>query len=225
MTSPTRIPAVAGLAFSLAMTLCLLPAAPALAAEGYAVRIVEKSPKVQYFQDFTYDVATVSGPSESKAKKLTKRIRQFTMPEIDYYTTPDAETRAYLKKARPASFSSITTAVDGCRDGYLCVSQGSVFATPILAGSITFVQARAWSTSSTKRARLNEFVAPSQLPAFTREVKRKIKRQDCYYGFPIDLSADYASFPNWVPVEGGITLWFPEYEFGCQIMTFTVRWP
>lgn len=159
------------------------------------------------------------------ARTLTRKVTAFTRPWADEYLKADAKTLAYLKKAQPAYFNASITPTPGCLQGYVCVSQGSSFSTPLIAGSITDIQARAWSTKTGKAAMLSDFVSPSQLDSFTQRVKRAIRADDCYYGFPIELPARYSSFPNWVPLESGLAVWFPEYQFGCQVMELRVHWP
>jgi hypothetical protein len=222
----TLVRRAASVAAAVAVSATSLTAIPvtATAAEDYRVRIIEKSPRVQYFRDFTYDVVKVSGPDSTRAARLTQRIARYVMPSVRYYLKPDADTRDFLKRARPAGFNSIVASSVDCRSGYVCITQGTVFTTPLIAGSITDIRARAWSTATATRAQLRDFVSASELPAFTREVKKKIRRDACYYGFAIDLPADYDSFPHWVPVENGIEIWFPEYQFGCTVMNFTVPW-
>ena len=143
---------------------------------------------------------------------------------VNQWLNPSKKTTNHLKRVQPASYGQRASVPAGCRTGYFCLFQGSSFANPQIAGSVTDLAARAWHTSSGRPANLKEFVSPSDLPAFTARVKSAIKRQDCFYGFAIDLPATYKSYPNWVPVDGGIELWFPEYQFGCQYMEFTVPW-
>ena len=198
--------------------------AGASAANLYRVEVTTQSPTLRYFGSFSYDTAVVTGPDARMAAQLTRKVRAFTMPWVDYYRDPDAKTVKYLKKAQPAYFGARTTPTPGCKAAYVCISQGSSFSTPLIAGSITDIHARAWSTRTGKAAKLQDFVAPDELMTFTQRVKRAIRAADCYYGFEIDLPAKYSSFPHWVPLESGIGLWFPEYEFGCQVMELRVPW-
>lgn len=211
-------------ALSLVLTLSVT-VAPALAAEPYRIVVTSESPQVRYFGDFSYDQAAVSGPNLVMARTLTKRVRAFTRPWVDYYLKPSTKTLKYLKRARPAYFDAEIDTTPGCRAGYVCLSQGSSFATHLIAGSITDIHARAWSTRTGKTAQLRDFVTSKQLPQFTERVKAAIRKADCYYGFDIKLPAAYDSFPNWVPLEQGIAVWFPEYQFGCQVMSLRVNWP
>lgn len=206
------------------ITLLATPTA-AHAVEGYAVKVTSSTPDVKYFGSFSFDRSTVTGPSNDMARALTKKVRKFTMPWVDEYRDPDAKTERYLKKARPAYFSSRVEPTPKCRAGYVCVSQSSSFSTPLIAGSITDIQARAWSTQTGKTAQLSDFVSASELPEFTDRVKAAIREAQCYDGLTIDLPARYTSFPNWVPIKRGIAVWFPEYQFGCQIMSLEVSWP
>lgn len=198
---------------------------PASADQSYGVKIQQRSPDVRYFGDFTFDTATVTGPKRWITKSISRQITKFAMPDVNYWRKPSSDTLDYLKRAKPASFDSRLSSPSDCRDGYVCIVHFTSFATPILAGSITSINARSWSTTTAKKARLADFVSPGQLRSFTKAVKNKVRRADCYYGFPIDLEAQYDSFPHWVPVEGGIEVWFPEYQFGCQIMQLRVPWP
>lgn len=198
--------------------------AGASAASPYEVEVTTQSPQLRYFGSFSYDTAVVNGPNPRIASLLTRKVRAFTMPWADYYRNPDAKTVKYLKKAQPAYFETSVIPTPGCKVNYVCVSQGSSFSTPLIAGSITDIHARAWSTRTGKAAKLKDFVAPAEVNAFTQRVKREIRTADCYYGFEIDLPAKYSSFPHWVPLESGIGVWFPEYEFGCQVMELRVPW-
>lgn len=194
-------------------------------ASAYELRVTTRTPDVRYFGSFTYDSAKVTGAAPARAKKLTRKVQAFTDPWARQYLRPDKKMKAYLKRAKPAYYDAMITPTPGCRTGFVCLSQASSFATPLIAGSITDVQARAWSTRTGKTAELVNFVAPQELPEFTRKVKAGIRKDSCHYGFEIDLPASYRSFPNWVPTSSGITVWFPEYQFGCQIMEIRVSWP
>jgi len=197
----------------------------ALADAAYTVSVDTRQPDVRYFSEFRYDHASVVGGNVARAKELSKKIKRFTMPSVNYYLKPSAKTEKYLKKAKPANFGSLITPTRGCHRNYVCLSQGTSFSTPLIAGSVTDIRARAWSTKTGKVANLRTFVAPGQLPAFTERVKAAIRRDGCYYGFDIDLPPKYSSFPNWVPLDQGIGVWFPEYQFGCAVMTLRVQWP
>lgn len=192
---------------------------------GYVVEVTSSTPDVAYFGSFSFDRSTVTGPRSDMARVLTQKVRKLTMPWVDEYRDPDAKTEKYLKKAQPAYFSSRVDPTPKCRAGYVCVSQRSTFSTPLIAGSLTDIQARAWSTQTGKAAQLSDFVSASQLPQFTDRVKEAIRKAECYDGFAIDLPARYTSFPHWVPLTRGIAVWFPEYQFGCQIMSLKVSWP
>lgn len=198
--------------------------AGAAAASPYEVEVTTQSPTLRYFGSFSYDTAVVTGPDARMASQLTRKVRAFTMPWADYYRNPDAKTVKYLKKAQPAYFATSVTPTPGCKVNYVCISQGSSFSTPLIAGSITDIHARAWSTRTGKAAKLKDFVPRDGLKSFTQRVKREIRVADCYYGFEINLPAKYSSFPHWVPLESGIGLWFPEYQFGCQVMELRVPW-
>lgn len=202
----------------------LLNTTPAQAA-GYSLMVTTKTPDVRYFGSFTYDTAKVKGSDPERARTLTRKVQAFTDPWAQEYLSPDEKTTAYLKKAKPAYFEAEIQPTADCRLGFVCLSQRSSFSTPLIAGSITDVQARAWSTRSGKKADLEKFVSSSDLRAFTDRVKRGIRRAACAYDLDIKLPADYSSFPNWVPTSSGIAVWFPEYQFGCQIMEVRVDWP
>ena len=216
-----------------AMRLCagavgvLLLAAPTAvhASDGYVVEVTSSTPDVKYFGSFSYDRAVVTGPNDEMARVLTKRVRAFTMPWVDQYRDPDAKTVKYLKKAQPAYFGTTVDPTPKCLSGYVCLSQRYSFSTPLIAGSMTGIHARAWSTQTGKTAQLKDFVSAGDLPKFTDRVKTAIRKADCYGGFDIDLPANYESFPNWVPIKSGIAVWFPEYQFGCKIMSLKVSWP
>ena len=197
----------------------------AVQASAYELRVDTRTPDVRYFGSFSYDTARVTGADPARARALTRKVQAFTDPWAKQYLRPHRKMTAYLKKAKPAYYDAKITAPPDCLAGYVCLSQGSSFSTPLIAGSITDVQARAWSTRSGKAADLARFVPAGELPAFTRKVKDAIRRAPCFYGFDIDLPAAYKSFPNWVPTSRGIALWFPEYQFGCQIMEVRVNWP
>lgn len=200
-------------------------ALPASAADGYTTTVVDHAPAVKYFGEFTYDTVKVTGPDAALAKDLQRKIRRYTSPPSDYYRYPSAKTREYLKKAQPAYFDAIITLTEGCHRQYLCVSQGTSFSNHLIAGSITSIQARAWSTKTGSRADLRDFVSPRQLSAFTDRVKAAIAQDSCYYGFEIELPSKYSSFPNWVPLQDGIGVWFSEYQFGYCVMDLRVSWP
>ena len=197
----------------------------AVAVEGDSVRadITTMRPDVKFFSDFSYSTVTLSGDTPGLVV-LQRKVSSFVDSMVNELLKPSKKTRKYLKRVQPASYEQKARVSSDCRRGYFCLSQGSSFVHPQIAGSITDLAARAWHTSSGRRAKLQEFVSPSDLSAFTARVKSAIKRQDCFYGFAIDLPASYESYPNWVPVDGGIELWFPEYQFGCQYMNFTVPW-
>ena len=209
-----------------AVAACVAMGLPSTAwgAESYRLVVTTQNPQVRYFEDFTYDKVVVTGPSAAMARTLTKKVRAFTMPIVDAHRDPNAKMLKYLKKARPASLLVEATPTPSCHKNYVCLSQLGVFSTPILAGSLTSIEARAWSATSGKAARLRDFVPPDRLKAFTARVKQAIRQDDCYYGFDIDLPASYDSFPNWVPLKRGIAVWFPEYQFGCQIMSLRISW-
>jgi hypothetical protein len=204
--------------------MAIVPAGTAQAS-AYELRVETRTPDVRYFGSFTYDTARVTGADPAKARALTRKVQAFTDPWAKQYLRPDRKMTAYLKKAKPAYYGATITSTPDCRSGYICLSQESSFSTPLIAGSITDVQARAWSARSGKAANLAAFVPAGELPAFTRKVKAGIQQAPCYYGFAIDLPAAYKSFPNWVPTSSGIALWFPEYQFGCQVMEVRVDWP
>jgi len=191
----------------------------------YEIDAVTKTPEVRYFKSFSYSSLSVTGPDRTMARKLTANVRAFSLPWVDEYRDPDAKTARYLKKAQPANLSVVATPTPGCHRHHVCLSQTMAFSTPLIAGSITDVIARAWSTKTARPAKLEDFVSPSELPAFTAKVKAAIRRDACYYGFPIKLKPEYASYPHWVPLDSGIAVWFPEYQFGCQIMSLRVSWP
>jgi len=213
---------MAAFAVSLGMALAFAGSAQASA---YELRVETRTPDVRYFGSFSYDTARVTGGESAKARTLTRKVQAYTDPWAKQYLRPDRKMAAYLKRAKPAYYGAKITPAPDCRAGYVCLSQESSFSTPLIAGSITDVQARAWSTRSGKPANLAAFVPADKLPAFTRKVKDGIRKDPCYYGFEIDLPAAYKSFPNWVPTSRGIALWFPEYQFGCQIMEVRVNWP
>lgn len=192
---------------------------------SYEIDVVTRTPEVRYFKSFSYSSLSVTGPDRAMARTLTAKVRAFTLPWVDEYRDPDAKMTTYLKKAQPANLSVVATPTPGCHRNHVCLSQVMAFSTPLIAGSITDVMARAWSTKTAMPARLKDFVAPSALPAFTAKVKAAIRKDSCYYGFPIKLKPDYASYPHWVPLDTGIAVWFPEYQFGCQIMSLRVTWP
>ena len=200
-------------------------AVPAVAAGGYTVTVEQRTPEVKHFDSFRYDTVRVTGPDAEMAKELQRKIRSFTSRASDYYRYPSAKTRAYLKKAEPAYFDAIITLTEGCHRHYVCVSQATSFGTPLIAGSITGIEARAWSTKTGRKAALRDFVTKRQLPAFTETVKDAIGQDRCYYGFEIELPAKYSSFPHWVPLNDGIAVWFPEYQFGHCITAVRVSWP
>lgn len=203
--------------------LALVPAS-AWADSRYRVSVTTESPQVRHFGTFSYEVASVSGPDRTMARKLTRKVQAYTMPSVDHYLKPSRKTANYLKEAAPAYFSSEVAATPGCHQGYVCLSQASSFSTPLIAGSIQEIQARAWSSRTGKVADLRTFVSSDQLPAFTQRVKKAIRKADCYYGSDIELPARYESYPNWVPLDSGIRVWFPEYEFGCQAMSLRIIW-
>ena len=209
---------------ALSMILVTVPTA-AQAADGYRIEVTTSTPDVKYFGSFSYDRAKVTGPNPDMSRLLTKRVKAFTMPWVDENRDPDAKMVKYLKKAQPAYFSTTIEPTPECRSGYVCLSQSSSFSTPLIAGSMTDIHARAWSTRTGKTAQLSTFVSASDLPTFTTRVKAAIRNAHCYNGFDIDLPANYESFPNWVPIKSGIAIWFPEYQFGCQIMSLKVSWP
>jgi len=197
---------------------------PAQAAADYTLHVKTKTPDVRYFKEFLYETATVRGPDEEIARTITRRIRNFTQPWPDYYLKPSKKTLKYLKQAEPAYFETMIVPTENCHHNFVCLSQGASFATPLLAGSVTGIHARAWSTRTGKKATLRTFVSASELPRFTDLVKSAIRKDGCYYGFEIELPARYESFPDWVPLEDGIAIWFPEYQFGCQPMALRVAW-
>ena len=218
----------ARLALSLAVAVSMgmaLVVAGSAHASAYQLRVETRTPEVRYFGSFSYDTARVTGADSAKAQALTRKVQAFTDPWAKQYLRPDRKMTAYLKKAKPAYYGADITPTPDCRTGYVCLSQESSFSTPLIAGSITDVQARAWSTRSGKAADLAVLVPAGDLPAFTQRVKEGIRKAPCYDGFAIDLPAAYKSFPNWVPTSRGIALWFPEYQFGCQIMEVRVEWP
>jgi hypothetical protein len=220
-----NVKAIGSLAAAVAVGASLLMTPTvASARDSFSLEVSTKSPKVKYFDYFSYDRARVQGTDPDMARTLTRKVTRFTMPRANEFLKPSAKTRKYLRKARPAAFGSGIKATRGCHRNYICLSQESAFSTPILAGSVTDIQARAWSTRTGKPAKLQDFVSPDRLPAFTERVKRAIRQADCFYGFPITLPARYESFPNWVPLKKGVRVWFPEYEFGCQIMALKVPW-
>ena len=190
----------------------------------YEIQVRMKTPDVRYFGSFTYDTAKVKGSDPERARTLTRKVQAFTDPWAQEYLSPDEKTTAYLNMAKPAYFEAEIQPTADCRRGYVCLSQRSSFSTPLIAGSITDVQARAWSTRG-KKADLADFVSPSDLHAFTDRVKRGIRQAPCVYDLDIKLPANYSSFPNWVPTTSGIAVWFPESQFGCQIMEVRVDWP
>lgn len=203
----------------------ILVPAGAQARGSYEIDVVTKTPEVRYFTSFSYSSLSVTGPDRAMARKLTAKVRAFTLPWVDEVRKADAKTAKYLKRAQPAGFSARVTPTQGCHRNYVCLSQVTVFTTPLIAGSITDVVAGAWSTKTGRPASLEDFVAPRDLPAFTAKVKAAIRKDSCYYGFPIDLKPEYASYPNWAPLDRGIAVWFPEYLYGCQIMSLRVAWP
>ena len=204
---------------------CVMVPVSAQARESYRINVVTKTPDVKYFGRFSYDSLTVTGPDRAMARKLTSKVRAFSLPWVERYRNPDAKTAKYLKRAQPAGFSTRATPTEGCHRNYVCLSQVMVFTTPLIAGSITDVIAQAWSTKTGRPASLEDFVSPRDLAAFTSKVKAAIRRDSCYYGFPIDLKPEYASYGNWAPLDRGIAVWFPEYLYGCQIMSLRVTWP
>ena len=209
---------------TLAVTGVMVPV-NAHAREPYRINVATKTPDVKYFGSFSYDSLTVTGPDRAMARKLTSKVRAFSLPWVERYRNPDAKTAKYLKRAQPAGFSTRATPTEGCHRNYVCLSQVMVFTTPLIAGSITDVIAQAWSTKTGRPASLEDFVSPRDLPAFTSRVKAAIRKDACYYGFPIDLKPEYASYGNWAPLDRGIAVWFPEYLYGCQIMSLRVTWP
>lgn len=224
MSRMHKIVAAGALSAAVAVTGALAPAA-AQAKNPYKIVVTAKDPEVTYFSSFTYDALTVKGPDRSLARAITKKVRAFTSPRVSEFRTPDAKMIKYLQKAQPANFSARATPTKGCHRHYVCLSQVMVFSTPLLVGSVTDVIARGWSTKTGKAAALSDFVTRAELPAFTAKVKQAIRKAPCYDGFEIDLAPEYSSFVNWVPLQDGVGVWFPEYMYGCQIMSLRVAWP
>jgi hypothetical protein len=186
------------------------------------VQVKDKNPKLKYFSSYNYQTITVVGGARTARERMQSNIDDFVNPWSFWAIDPDAKTAAWLSKLAPAFFGTITTIEPDCDAAYICILQVTNFVHKRTAGTILDVHAKAWSKATGNAADIREFVSPEQLSSFTESAKSQIAKADCFYGFDIDLPAKYSSFPDWVPVEGGVRLWFPEYQFACQIVEIKV---
>lgn len=170
----------------------------------------------------TWEQVTAQGLSDSVASEINNALDTFSNEDPQGILEVAGDVSDFA--SMPGSYSH-DIEVLSCLEPLLCLVKRISMNPPGGAAGMGILETLVINYETGKRLEIADFIAPEQLEGLVAAATAAVEASgEAYTGIPVGLQPTFEQFPNFVPKDDGLRLYFSEHEVGPFPVEVFVSW-